>query len=115
MAKSPTYVLPQTVDSPKALWRLDRVLVDGGEGHSAYALGYWLDEPDWCPVIGIRWNGSLKRPLGTPSSRQYAVWFVLPDRWYPAVIDEFEKSDDITPALATYCREFLKLSKAKAA
>ena len=59
------YILPQHVVSPKAHWKLIRVLLDRGAGGCAYALGEW----DGVKRIGFRWNGYDDGPIGNPGKR----------------------------------------------
>ena len=62
------------------------ILHDGGEGEWAVARAA-------TGVLGIRWNGSGDKPIGFPSSRGHAVWFIVPDQIAAAVA-----------ALALQCR-----------
>jgi hypothetical protein len=76
------YITPNDVHSPKAHWRLVKVLHDGGAGNGAYALGYWDDEPR----IGFRWNGSDDNPIGNPQSRGLPTWTMLEHSLYLPMI-----------------------------
>ena len=106
------YILPQNVVSPKSYWRLDRVIIDGKADDPVWALGSWYntDTQLWVPVLGHRWNGNDQRPLGTPISRQYAIWEIIEDQAYPYVLDYFA-SKGVKPAIVEYCRQFLRLKK----
>src|SRR5260370_29274472 len=76
------YINPKDVQSPKAHWELVAVLIDGGEGKGAYALGRW----DGAPCIGFRWNGTDDNPIGNPQSRGLSTWTILDDNLHEAVI-----------------------------
>jgi hypothetical protein len=69
-----TWIQPDDVCAPIDRWVLDRVVYDEGEGGLAVATGRWANEPR----LGIRWNGTTDRPLGTPQARGKATWFVVP-------------------------------------
>lgn len=77
---------PWEVKSPRAHWRLRRVLFNGGEGGWSVAEGQWKnpDEP-WEDAIGIRWNGQTGRVKGHPMSTGNPIWFILPDELVDAV------------------------------
>lgn len=71
-----TYIDPTKVVSPKALWKLGKVIFNDGKGSWSIAEGKW----DGKSVLGIRWNGSDNvAGVGNPQSRGCATWFVLPD------------------------------------
>ena len=74
--------------SPQDRWTLARVVYDEGEGLFAVAIGTWrhLDGKEK-PCLAIRWNGDEGRPAGTPSSRGYATWFIVPDPLATAIAD----------------------------
>lgn len=81
--KRPDYTDPNTVISPKAYWRLTRVVCDGeADGWSA-AEGRWSDKPyqKGRPRFALRWNGGPKSgsPIGTPQSRGHPTWFIIPE------------------------------------
>jgi len=76
------YIRPENVISPKAHWALQTVLLDGGEGECAYALGRWDGEPR----IGFRWNGSADNPIGNPQSRGLPTWTMLDPNLHEAVL-----------------------------
>lgn len=70
-----SYVDPTSVSSPVSRWRLGDVLFSSGRGGWSVCEGWW----DGAPVVGIRWNGSDDETgPGTPQSRGYPTWFVLP-------------------------------------
>lgn len=66
---------PEAVQSPKASVAQVRVLYDTGAGGWALASMLWEGKP----VLGMRWNGDEKNPIGNPQSRGIPTWFVLPD------------------------------------
>lgn len=74
------YVDPATVSAPKEFWKLTRVLADTGQGNTgqdgwSVAEGTW--EGDAC--LAIRWNGVDGEPgVGSPQSRGYPTWFIVP-------------------------------------
>ena len=76
------YVKPRDVNSPKAWWYLFEVVLDGGPGECAYALGKWGDHRR----IGFRWNGDEENKLGNPQSRGFPTWIILDPALYEAVI-----------------------------
>lgn len=82
------YVDPNTVDSPKAIWKLNEVLISTGQGGWSIAKGIWDKEE----VIGIRWNGSDDDGAGpgNPHSRGYATWFIIPNELENVVLREIE-------------------------
>jgi len=90
----PDYVTPDRVTSPRRNWSLTHVLEDGANAdsyghHVAIAIGRWKgDKPDdpSSPALGMRWNGSKGRPIGTPQSRGLPTWFIIPRRLEDAVI-----------------------------
>ena len=77
-----SYVKPSGVVSPKKQWHLVDVIIDGGPGTPAYAIGTWDDERR----IGFRWNGSDDNPLGNPQSRGLPTWTMLDPRLHCAVL-----------------------------
>lgn len=77
-----SYIKPKDVHSPKSHWKLFDVLIDGGPGACAYAVGTWDDERR----IGFRWNGTDENPIGNPQSRGLPTWTMLDDELLPAVI-----------------------------
>ena len=83
-----SYVKPENVDSPRASWRLGKVLYDSGENGWSAAEGQW-DKSDrggrWEDVVALRWNGNSDSEIGNPQSRGLATWFVVPDELADAV------------------------------
>lgn len=79
-----SYVKPAQVISPKAHWKLIVVLVDGGAGDIAYALGEW----DGTPRIGFRWNGTDDNAIGNPQSRGLPTWTMLDQDLHLAIIQK---------------------------
>lgn len=75
MAKG--YTDPNTVISPKKMWTLLTVLYESPEREDGWslALGQW----DGQAVLGLRWNGNKKNPLGNPTSHGMPTWFIVPD------------------------------------
>jgi hypothetical protein len=84
-----TYILPQDVISPKAMWTLVDVVLDNGSGKCAYAIGMWDKERR----IGFRWNGTRDSPIGNPQSRGLATWTMLDPALHPAVLRQVEKKN----------------------
>jgi hypothetical protein len=82
------YIDPATVDSPRARWRLLRVLWDGGKDDASLALGMWDGEP----VLAMRWNGGTST-ASNPQSRGLPTWFILPWQFREQVLsfDEVPK------------------------
>ena len=60
------------------------MLSDGGPGEIAYAVGQW----DRVPRIGVRWNGTDDKPIGSPQSRGLATWTMLDPEIYLAIIQK---------------------------
>ncbi|MFY9234775.1 MAG: hypothetical protein WAO58_09995 [Fimbriimonadaceae bacterium] len=87
------------VDSPRNHWKLERVVLDRGEGRGVYCLGYW----DAQPVIGFRWNGGDATPKGNPVSRGYPTWVVLAEEDYPVLVNIFPSG------MQAEIRRFLRL------
>ena len=85
------YIKPDGVVSPKARWKLIRVLKDGGPGEVAYALGEW----DGVPRIGIRWNGTDDSEIGNPQSRGLPTWTMLDSDVYLAIIQTLSERDQV--------------------
>lgn len=83
------YIKPDAVISPKAMWRLVDVVLDGGEGEPAYAIGMW----DRRRAIGFRWNGDDDSPLGNPQSRGLPTWVILDPALKGAVLKLVEKKN----------------------
>jgi hypothetical protein len=82
-----TYLLPQSVLSPRDRWELVGVIHDAGENETSVAFGRW--DGDDCVVC--RWNGSLNDETyhkGHPISNFQPVWFVLPDFIAQATLKE---------------------------
>jgi hypothetical protein len=81
------YITPDKVTSPRRSWSLTHVLEDGAKADSygnrlAIAIGKW----EGSPALGMRWNGSKGKPIGTPQSRGLPTWFIIPRRLEDAVI-----------------------------
>ena len=78
-----SYVLPRNVTSPKSSVRNVNVLLDKGEWLFSIASLEWMENGKFEPRIGIRWNGCDTPGVkgsskGTPHSRGYPTWFILP-------------------------------------
>ena len=86
----PGYCKPEDVVSPKTRWQLVDVLYDGGEGNWAAALGIW--DKDIC--LALRWNGTGEGGIGTPSSRGYPSWFIVPMPLNQAILQYEEISQE---------------------
>ncbi len=76
------YIRPMDVHSPKMHWKIVDVVIDGGPGAPAYAIGTWDGERR----IGFRWNGTEDAPIGNPQSRGLPTWTMLDKSMHPAVI-----------------------------
>jgi hypothetical protein len=91
------YVKPENVHSPKARWRLQKVIFDGGPlgsetGGWSLAEGQWEDDEHvWSNALGIRWNGTAEAPLGNPHSRGQPTWFIVPAEIEDAIRKTVEK------------------------
>jgi hypothetical protein len=96
-----THVPAERVRSPKAHWQLFEVVLDGGEGGCAYALGEWDGEPR----IGFRWNGNRANPIGNPQSRGLPTWTMLDPELHDAVIAL------LPPAKQDLAQRFLRLDR----
>lgn len=77
-----SYIKPSDVVSPKKQWNLVEVIVDGGPGNPAYAIGTWDNERR----VAFRWNGTDANPLGNPQSRGLPTWTMLDKPLHPAVV-----------------------------
>jgi hypothetical protein len=76
------YIQPQHVTAPRLRWSLIKLLYPGKPETYSIALGRW----DGDPAIGIRWNACEDRPVGSPSSRGLATWFIVPGPLVDAVL-----------------------------
>jgi hypothetical protein len=79
-----SYTKPGEVASPKTRWNLVDVLLDGGEGEASFALGFW----DGTATVALRWNGTADSPVGSPSSRGYSSWMILPTSLHAAALEQ---------------------------
>lgn len=77
---------PEEVDSPKARWKLCKVLYSSGEGGYAVAKGKWDNEA----VLGIRWNGKADE-IGNPQSSGKPTWFIVPHDIESAVRESIDR------------------------
>jgi hypothetical protein len=88
---------PTTVRSPKAHWTLIDVLYDGGNDEHSLAIGEW----DGTRVLAARWNGASAKEIGNPQSRGLPTWFVLPEVYWAALLDQsFVPREKVTLAKA---------------
>jgi hypothetical protein len=94
-----TYVSPTEVISPKRQWTLVTILYDRGEENGALALGRWEGEP----VVAMRWNGSDSNPIGNPQSRGLPTWFIVPQEFRTAILNELKQ---LAPDKERQAREF---------
>jgi len=85
------YIEPKDVHSPKARWKLVRVLKAGRAGECAYALGVW----DGQHRIGFRWNGDQTTPLGNPQSRGLPTWTMLDEESHELILDLLSDEEKI--------------------
>jgi hypothetical protein len=93
------YIIPGEVVSPKRQWTLVAVLYDRGEGQAAAALGRWDGEP----VLAMRWNGTDGNTIGNPQSRGLPTWFIVPNEFRLAMLNELTR---LAPEKAALAREF---------
>ena len=98
MNKTPNYIEPQQVNSPRRHWTLLVVLDPGTEQDIALCVGRWDNDP----CLGIRWNGSGDSPLGNPQSRGIPTWFIIPRGQYADAIIE-----SLPPERKQMARNFL--------
>ena len=77
-----SYIQPEQVISPKQYWVLIAVLDPGTEGKTALAIGRWDNELR----LGMRWNGNSDNPVGNPQSRGVPTWFIVEEKYYPAIL-----------------------------
>ena len=72
---------PKKVLHPRELC-IEKILYDSGdEGWSLAELSI----NGSASFFGIRWNGESERDLGQPISRQYPIWFYLPEDFTPII------------------------------
>ena len=82
------YADPKTVISPKTIWELEEVLINTGQGGWSAARGWW----DGTSVLGIRRNGSDgESGYGSPQSRGYPTWLIIPDELKSVVEREIKR------------------------
>lgn len=107
----PQSVDPRTVLSPQRsvadLW----VLYDGGpwaEGDpwSGWSLARMTWEGD-ANAVGCRWNGEQGENPGSPSSRGYPTWFIIPPPLREIIVEvvnaHMEGEDDSPPNRLQRC------------
>lgn len=70
---SMNYTKPEDVTAPKDYWALIKILVPGGPGEMAWALGTWEGEVR----LACRWNGFAEHPKGNPISNVHPTWMLL--------------------------------------
>jgi hypothetical protein len=93
------YITPNGVISPKRQWSLVAVLYDRGEGQASAAIGRWDGEP----VLAMRWNGTDGNVIGNPQSRGLPIWFIVPNEFRVAVLEELKH---LAPEKAALAKEF---------
>jgi len=81
------YTRPDDVIYPKSHVELLGVIYD--EQAEGYSLALIRWDGDEC--IGFRWNGGVHTRLGSPSSRGYPTWEVLPNMMGRAVVRECQR------------------------
>jgi hypothetical protein len=96
------YIDPETVDSPKASWKLTQVIYNSSPG-----LGGWsAAEGEWegDPCLGVRWNGDKSEAVGVgnPQSRGYPTWFIIPEGLEDAIRREIKFLNETQGAVS--CR-----------
>ena len=101
-----TGIDPRSVTAPQANWQLIDVLHETDDW--SLALGRWKKEDGtWKPVLAIRWNG-WDGSKGSPISRGYPTWFVLPDD----TDDLYIGSGLVPPDKLSFLHSVLKLKAA---
>ena len=83
----PPNVHPIHVVSPKARLKYPHAIYAG----SAWSLAVGLWDGD--RALLIRWNDDPDKPLGNPVSHSQPTWFVLPDTFYAAALNEAKGAD----------------------
>ena len=82
-----SYIDPETVHAPKSHWKLHEILFNTGNGGWSVASGEWDGEES----LAIRWNGREGDDgVGSPQSRGYATWFLIPSALESALRREVE-------------------------
>lgn len=82
-----SYTKPKEVVSPKISLSNLVPIIDRGEWEYSLALLDW----DRNPRVAIRWNGGTedgKIHPGNPQSRGLPTWFIVPDEYHVAVLQE---------------------------
>jgi hypothetical protein len=69
--------MPSAVEVVPKKWSKIRVLFDNGRYSVISGVFNGFDEGPR-RVLGERWNGDAKRPLGFPNVARYPVWHVVP-------------------------------------
>lgn len=100
------YIEPKDVHAPKRHWSLIHVILDGGPGRSALAIGRWENRP----VLAMRWNGTDENPLGNPQSRGLPTWFVVPEQHWRQILETEHYGAAKEDAL-DLARNFLELKR----
>lgn len=102
-------VAPENVVAPKKRWSLYKV-VHNDDG-AAVAVGMW----DGSPYLAMRWNGTQDNPVGTPQSRGLAVWFLVPEHFWRAIISTLSPNGrSIAEAFLKYALDELPNKRRKA-
>ncbi|EOJ8667008.1 hypothetical protein AB7250_07650 [Providencia stuartii] len=85
------YINPKDVLSPKGQVEILDIIFDSGRWGASVALLNYRDSigDEFEECIGMRWNGSLKdNNKGTPLSRGYPIWFIIPDVFKDVIIEQ---------------------------
>jgi hypothetical protein len=89
-----TYIIPNEVVSPKQSWTLKRVVYNSGSGGWSAAEGIW----EGSDCLALRWNGSANDTgVGSPQSRGYPTWFIVPDELKGSLYEEISALDKVPP------------------
>jgi hypothetical protein len=79
-------VMPQDATSPKDMLSDLEVVINMGQDDFALAVGLWAGNP----MLLLRWTGSPDRPLGNPSSFQFATWLVIPRQLEAGIVQSLD-------------------------
>ncbi len=78
---------PKSVIAPQNKWAMIDVLCQKGGPNQNWwsmAIGRWEGDP----CLGLRWNGDESDDSkGSPTSRGYPTWFVVPQELVPALME----------------------------
>jgi hypothetical protein len=76
---------PKTVLSPRSRLKSLNAVLRWAKNWSL-AVGTWDELGN--RVLLVRWNGDKDRPLGNPVSHGYPTWFVMPDEFHHAALEQ---------------------------